>query len=298
MPSRPSISVIMPVFNKRPYIRRSVESVLGQEEENWELIIVDDGSTDDSIAEVPRDDRIRIFTQENQGPSAARNFGIRQSRGPLVTFLDADDRYYPGKLKTEIRSIGLDKSAEWMVSGYHKVRDGKKEHVPFRDINGTPINSGPKVYTDAINQLTIKGWPSNGICATRALIDRTGAFSEDLRCLEITDFIYKLALAAPQVLISPDPVYEVIDVPGSTFKHTENRLAGAKVFAERLAKYASHHPTRAALLKSRSKELLFSYASGLNTKGKKIQALKNLVVSGCFENSARWWKLFFKVILP
>lgn len=84
------VSVVMPVYNKRPYVKRAINSVREQTFTDWELIIVDDGSTDDSMAEIPRDDkRIRLFQQSNAGPGTARNNGIRKARGEFVTFLDA-----------------------------------------------------------------------------------------------------------------------------------------------------------------------------------------------------------------
>ena len=78
MTTHPFISVIMPLYNKRPYVRRAIHSVQKQTFTDWELIIVDDGSTDDSPTEIPQNEpRIRFFQQANAGPAAARNHGIR-----------------------------------------------------------------------------------------------------------------------------------------------------------------------------------------------------------------------------
>ena len=98
----PTISVVIPLYNKAPYISRALSSVLLQSFEDYEVIVVDDGSTDDgkSIAEGFSDPRIRVLHQQNGGVSAARNLGIQSSRCDLIAFLDADDEWGPDFLET------------------------------------------------------------------------------------------------------------------------------------------------------------------------------------------------------
>ena len=92
METLPIISVIMPLYNKRHYVKRAIESIQKQTLTDWELIIVDDGSTDGSTDEVPQNDsRIQMIHQENKGPGAARNRGIRMASGKFITFIDADN---------------------------------------------------------------------------------------------------------------------------------------------------------------------------------------------------------------
>jgi|BioPla2DNA2_1021312.scaffolds.fasta_scaffold23167_5 glycosyltransferase involved in cell wall biosynthesis len=101
----PAVSVVIPLYNKGPYIARALNSVLAQTFQDFEVIVVDDGSTDDG-AEVVRgfdDPRIWLIQQENRGVSAARNRGIEAARAELVAFLDADDEWLPGFLETILR---------------------------------------------------------------------------------------------------------------------------------------------------------------------------------------------------
>ena len=91
----PKVSIIMPVYNAEKYVSEAIESVRNQSYENWELIIVDDGSTDHSPEIIDRyaqkDVRIQSFHNKNEGVSAARNFALSKISGELVTFIDSDD---------------------------------------------------------------------------------------------------------------------------------------------------------------------------------------------------------------
>jgi glycosyltransferase involved in cell wall biosynthesis len=100
MTNGPIISVVIPLYNKAEYVSDCIESVLGQIEKKFEVILVDDGSTDNSLAMVRKfeDPRIKIFTQRNGGPGTARNLGIEKAEARFVAFLDADDIWSPHHL--------------------------------------------------------------------------------------------------------------------------------------------------------------------------------------------------------
>jgi glycosyltransferase involved in cell wall biosynthesis len=103
----PRVSVIVPLFNKAAYVERALASISCQTFTDFEVIVVDDGSTDGSseIVARHRDSRVRIVSQQNSGPGAARNRGIDQSRGLLLAFLDADDEWLPHYLEAGISSM-------------------------------------------------------------------------------------------------------------------------------------------------------------------------------------------------
>src|SRR5271165_7143352 len=103
MMSAPLISVVIPTYNYGRYVPQAVESVLAQTFKDFEIIVVDDGSTDDTPQQLePYQDRIRVHKQANQGVSAARNAGVRLARAALVAFLDADDVWHPRKLEIQM----------------------------------------------------------------------------------------------------------------------------------------------------------------------------------------------------
>jgi glycosyltransferase involved in cell wall biosynthesis len=100
----PLISVVVPCHNAAQFIREAVDSVLAQSHSNLQIIVVDDGSTDDSVGRIADlRDRIEIVEQPNGGPAVARNAGLRAARGEFIAFLDADDTWHPRKLEVQAR---------------------------------------------------------------------------------------------------------------------------------------------------------------------------------------------------
>lgn len=117
----------MPNFNKGKYIRYAIESVLLQTYENVELIIIDSGSTDESLNVIKKyaslHDNIFLVTAQRRGPGAARNLGIEQARGELIAFLDSDDIYHKDKLSKQVQLFGDDRnfvcySDCWIIDGF------------------------------------------------------------------------------------------------------------------------------------------------------------------------------------
>lgn len=123
----PRVSVIMPLFNKAPYVKKTVESVLVQSFLNWELIVVDDGSTDGSPQVVLdlADDRCHVYSQGNLGVSAARNSGVRLAKGELLAFLDADDWWDADFLKEMVAFAETYPEASLWACNYWYAKRGK-----------------------------------------------------------------------------------------------------------------------------------------------------------------------------
>jgi glycosyltransferase involved in cell wall biosynthesis len=142
----PLVSAIVPVHNRAWCIRRSIESVLGQDYRPLELIIVDDGSTDDTprlLDEISRDlssrseskaggIALRILRQNNLGVSAARNLGIRDARGPLIALLDSDDEWLPQKTSRQAACFSAHPGMRVHQTGETWVRRGRRVNPPQR----------------------------------------------------------------------------------------------------------------------------------------------------------------------
>ncbi|PJI32571.1 glycosyltransferase family 2 protein [Acinetobacter pseudolwoffii] len=119
------VSIITPSFNSVNYICHTIESILNQSYKNWELIIIDDCSTDDSCTVIQKyvdqDSRIKLIKlEENSGAAIARNIGIKHASGRFIAFLDSDDTWHPEKLEKQIKFM-LDNQYYFTYTGYRKV---------------------------------------------------------------------------------------------------------------------------------------------------------------------------------
>lgn len=186
----PRISVIMPTHNRAEYIAQAVESVIAQDYPNWELIVVDDGSTDatPSVMEKFPLPNIRYLRQERQGPAAARNAAIEKARGALIAFLDSDDYFLPGKLSAQARLL---LSRPWLGavhSGWQRVDESGN---PLGIIE--PWKSAPK-----LNLKTWLMWKPvflGGIMIRADKLRKAGEFNPRLYQTDDVEMMFRLAAA-------------------------------------------------------------------------------------------------------
>lgn len=132
------ISIIIPLYNKKKTILKSIESVLSQTYSDWELLIVNDGSTDGSETLVQRflmDSRIKLLNKKNGGVSSARNEGIRYAHGDWILFLDADDLLMPDALELYVSSIQK-QDASIIVAAFYMGSEGKRTLIYRRKGDG------------------------------------------------------------------------------------------------------------------------------------------------------------------
>lgn len=159
------ISVVIPLYNKRGTVARAIHSVLSQSFRDFEIVIVNDGSTDNSVDEVERisDSRIRLINQANAGVSAARNKGIEEAKGEYVALLDADDEWDSDYLATQIGLAETYPQCDVFVVNYHfkdahgKITDTIIRNLPFTSEHGilsnyfeVASNSHPPMWTSAV----------------------------------------------------------------------------------------------------------------------------------------------------
>lgn len=192
-----SVSVVVPLYNKAPYIRRALDSVLQQSFRDFEIIVVDDGSTDGSaaIAQSFDDDRIRIITQTNRGTSAARNTGIYAARFELVAFLDADDAWEANFLQTVMELYHAYTEAEIFATAYLKDIAGKKKRPKLKGLPGR-VWSGiiPNYFQSVLWDLPVI---SSAVMMKRHVFDMVGLFKEGEALGEDQDMWCRIALRFP-----------------------------------------------------------------------------------------------------
>lgn len=129
----PLVSVVIPTYNRSAYLCQAIRSVLEQSYVDFEVIVVDDGSQDDTRSAVARfaDPRVRYTCQDNAGRCAARNAGIRLATGRYVSFLDDDDLYLPNKLSSHMSALDADPDLGLVMGGYRCI---DAEGAPFKEI--------------------------------------------------------------------------------------------------------------------------------------------------------------------
>jgi len=152
----PVVSVIMPTYNYGRFISRAIDSVLSQTYSDFELIIIDDGSEDDTtkIVQQFHDMRIKYYRQENQGPSRARNAGIAQAQGEYLAFIDADDEWLPYNLSYQVTALANDHRVG-MVYGHCVYVDASGQIL--RTVKG---KAHGKLFIPMLRENIIGGSPS------------------------------------------------------------------------------------------------------------------------------------------
>ena len=191
---RPLISVIIPTYNRGWVLKEAVDSVLAQEFNDFELIVVDDGSTDDTgkilAAYGPR---ITVLRQPNRGVSAARNRGIAEARGQLVSFLDSDDLWLPPKLLRQVDFFHTNPKAVICQTEEIWIRNGvrvnpKKRHHKFSGM----------IFERSLALCLVS--PS-AVMIRRSLFDAVGLFDESLPACEDYDLWLRVSCKYPVHLI-------------------------------------------------------------------------------------------------
>ncbi len=180
---RPLVSIVMPLWNRATVVRAAIESVQAQTHHDWELIVVDDGSTDDSVAVVTGmaafDERIVVVAEGHGGVSAARNRGLARARGRYVAFLDTDNQWRPGFLQVMLAE--LEAHPDWGMA-HAALRASKDGEEYYRAFEGNHHHLLVANHVD-LNVLVVR----------RELVEAVGGFDEGLRRGVDYDLILKLA---------------------------------------------------------------------------------------------------------
>ena len=184
------VSVIIPCYNQAHFLSDAIESVLAQSYPCFETIVIDDGSPDNTAEVAARYPGVRYVRQTNQGLSAARNTGIRESSGQYLVFLDADDRLLPHALRDGLACFDEHPEAAF-VSGHHRYinRDGslRNEYPP------TPIDDHPYVALLKRNYIGMHAT----VMYTRTVFDAVGTFDTTLKSCEDYDLYLRIARRFP-----------------------------------------------------------------------------------------------------
>ena len=235
--SSPLVSVIMPAYNAAATIAEAIESVVAQSYPDWELIVVDDGSTDASAAIVAGlglpPEKLRLIRQANAGVAAARNRAIEEAHGELIAFLDADDIWEPARLEVEVPVMIEGGYDVVFASGYLL---GDPTDTPSWVVQGT--FSGPEMFELLYQSNRIGGIFS--VLTTKRAIARAGGFKPEKGVLgEDYDLWLRMANTGSSFCGLPDQLAGFRDHPGSHIhRHVallQGDLAAVAQFDEQVA---------------------------------------------------------------
>lgn len=213
MSKRPTVSVIIPTYNRAHSVGAALDSVLAQEPPADEVIVVDDGSTDGTTEVLAAyGDRITVVRQDNAGAAAARNAGVRRARGDWVAFLDSDDLWRPGRLAALHRD--LSGAHEDIVGHTGDMRlTGPTHDLGLYDLRNWQYPKGRAQQVATPLSQTMTGvFPSATALRRRVMLEE-GGFREDLRIYEDAPLFCGMALRGPW-LFTGDTLAEVCRLPG------------------------------------------------------------------------------------
>lgn len=266
--SNPIVSVVIPAYNAQATIADTIRSVRAQTEKNWELIIVDDGSTDATLSMVGRfsrsDQRIQLVSQKNKGPSAARNNGVSLARADAIAFLDADDTWEPNHL-----SLALDMLSE-----------NERLGVAFApcdivDEHGRSTGQRTRPSTSNIDTAQILAGNPTATCSSlivrRSVFRDAGLMREDMVHAEDQEWLFRVVLSGWQCRSHSTYSVNYRCSPTGLSSDVGRMFDGWKMFID-LAKRNAPQET-IEHLSSATASMHFYYAKRLLSDGKFSSAL-------------------------
>lgn len=174
----PKVSIITPLYNKAAYIADTIQSVLSQTYSNWEMLVVDNGSTDDSWEEAQafQDSRIRLLQSPKQGPGAARNYGLNLAQGEWIQFLDADDLLEPNHLEQQLLDTKQNPDAEIIACCWQEFTDEN----PTLKILKQPAGIGQPIQSLRDTTITFAPWGVHAALVKRSVLSSDCYWPEQL----------------------------------------------------------------------------------------------------------------------
>ncbi len=221
MTEQPLISIIMPVYNGRKYLAQCLDSIVGQSYRRWQLIIVDDGSTDGSATLMDdyarRDERITVVHQPNSGPAAARNNGLARAEGQYVTFVDCDDWIAADMYETMVNAMDADAGVDVVIAGYTLEYASHSKPVPVREGSAAVAEA-----TEVVKQV-LRGHIGSYLWTMLLRREVVREPLPDMAVYEDHATLFKWLLHARRVALLPGAPYHYRQLGGSAVRSADYR---------------------------------------------------------------------------
>lgn len=263
------VSIILPTYNRANTLGNAIHSVLAQSFRDYELIIVDDGSTDETeeLVKQYEDERIIYHRLEsNAGQSKARNQGIRMARYDYIAFEDSDDLWHPEKLKIQMNVMEKADDAVGMV--YHKLKYEIDGYGTLILPKGETEKRSGDIYAQLLWENMI-GMPT--LLVKKACLDEIGGFDESLECLEDYDLVLRLARKYHAVFIDEVLLDAGFSTSGVSSRTYDDIIASCRLISKYKKDYLETNTLNHRL------EHILSLAEKLEIKEQVIGLLENIM---------------------
>jgi glycosyltransferase involved in cell wall biosynthesis len=237
----PRISVIIPTYNRADLLKKALQSVLDQTFHSYEIIVVDDGSTDDTrdVVAAFASPKIRYFRQENKGRSNARNLALAEARGEYIAFLDSDDMFTRDKLEKQVALLDANPEYGMAYTSARVLDDNDKEIFrPHQSGKGTPYylaNASGFIYEKIAFYLPVTVILPT-VMIRKRIMKLAGGFDENLHRFEDTDMWRRISKIT-KILAIPEPLCQIrthagneMELPAKIFKSIEYYID--KIFSD------------------------------------------------------------------
>ncbi len=254
--SEPAISVVMPVYNRAKSVGTTIASVLEQEFRDFELLVIDDRSTDATLEVVASiaDPRIRTILQpENAGPSAARNRGVREARAPLISFIDSDDRFLPHKLGFVKRYFDENPDIEVLIDSFEVIYPRLTNWKRSASRNNPDLRDSDAIERAVFDRRAYKATPA--ISARKEALIAAGLFDEALRRREDMDLVLRLTRSA-RVATTSEVLWTKFYTRGSLSAQLDTFIPTVIEICRRHPNYFTEPRFRSGLARDEARHLL------------------------------------------
>jgi glycosyltransferase involved in cell wall biosynthesis len=275
----PIVSVIMPAYNARRFIDDALKSALNQTLTDVEIIVVDDGSKDDTAEHVRRNyPQVLCFTKTNGGASSARNYGMEKSTGEFIAFLDADDAWHPEKLEAQVALMRAYPDAQLCRTGLSEDPISPNTSILGRTPGAVPPHQLTKTFAESFFN---PFFATSAVMIKRSAYERVGNFDTRLKVSEDVDYYLRVLVDAPIVPIVSGVALHKRPVDGSLGDDSES---GYLQLIEVYRNFVNNYPQTYSILGKRVIEKTMAamwarYAASQRRNGKRLESLRNALKS-------------------
>ena len=292
---KPLVTAIIPTHNYGRYIGEALESLRSQTYLNWECIVVDDGSTDDTCEVVAHhsvaDARIHYVWQENRRQAAARNHGIRHARGEYIQFLDADDLLEREKLKRQVEFLEFRPEVDIVYSNVRYFDPEKPDELRYANADDEPwmpviSGAGEEILVPLVRNNIM---PVNAPMIRRSTVEEVGFFDEKLPPVEDWEYLIRCAAAGKRFQYEDsEGVRALVRAHAESSSSNRRRMLCAEILMRETIRPLLKSESLCRLNEERLAEITGLLGVEEHTQGRRARAVAQFLKAGAMETRARF----------